>query len=185
MSPGQIILLAVALGMDAMSVAIALGHGISSFRQTFRLTWHFGLFQFLMPLIGVALGSGAAEIAGRYAPVAAFAMLSVIGARMILQAIKGKESNVERGGRDGDPTRGASLVWLSLATSMDALGAGFGLGLVSGSILLPALAIGVTAALMTYAGILLGRVVGRAMGRWAELGGGLILIGIGVNLLLR
>lgn len=184
MSAPHIILLAVALGADAMSVALALGHQITSGRQVFRLTWHFGLFQFLMPLLGVALGTGLAGLAGVYAPWAAFALLAMIGGRMIAGGLRNRPTRIETGMRAADPTRGMMLVWLSLATSMDALGVGLSLGLVSGSLLVPALVIGLTASAMTFIGIRLGRIVGMALGRWAELAGGVLLVGIGLNMIL-
>ena len=183
MSFFELILLSLALGADAFSVALALGHRIKGFRPVFRLSWHFGLFQFLMPLVGWALGEVAAGIAGGFAPWAAFVLLAIIGGRMVWQFFRAGDEQ-ERKYQALDPTRGWSLLVLSLATSMDALGVGIGLGLVASSLLVPCLVIGVTAAAMTAGGVLLGRLIGMVARRWAELIGGLILIGIGIQLVV-
>jgi len=87
--------------------------------------------------------------------------------------------------RGSDPTRGLSLVVLSVATSVDALAVGLSLSLLQVSILWPAAVIGVVCAAFTVAGLHLGRLVGGAMrlGRWAEGAGGLVLLAIGLRIL--
>ena len=84
-----------------------------------------------------------------------------------------------------DQTRGKRLLVLALATSIDALAVGLSLGVVRTGILFPAAVIGVTSFLMTIVGAKLGPVVGRVVGKRAELVGGLILIGIGVKILVE
>lgn len=86
--------------------------------------------------------------------------------------------------RSYDPTRGWSLVGLSVATSLDALAVGVSLSLVGISIWWPAFYIGVAALLMTFIGMKLGRTAGVVLGRWAERIGGAVLIAIGVRILV-
>lgn len=86
--------------------------------------------------------------------------------------------------RPGDPTRGGSLVMLSIATSIDALAVGLSLALVDGAILQNSLIIGVTSFLLAVAGYLLGDRLGCRFGKRMELVGGLILVGIGVKVLV-
>lgn len=83
-----------------------------------------------------------------------------------------------------DPTRGKSLIGLSLATSMDALAVGVSLALINISIWIPAIVIGVTALFCTLIGIAIGRHTGSFLGSWAERVGGTVLIVVGCMLLL-
>lgn len=175
--------MAVALAMDAFAVALATGLSLQrvSGRQTFRLAWHFGLFQALMPGIGWISG---AALARRLAGVdhwIAFALLAYVGGRMVASAIKGEESQL----RKSDPTRGLTLVVLSVATSVDALAVGFSLSLLNVPILWPAVVIGVVAGAFTTAGLHLGRLAGGVprLGRFAEGAGGAVLLAIGLKIL--
>ncbi len=99
---------------------------------------------------------------------------------MILQSLK--DSNRET---NFDPTRGWSLVGLSVATSIDALAVGLTFGLVGSDVAFPALVIGVTAFAMTLIGAIIGKTAGAHLGEWAERAGGLVLIVIGFKLILQ
>jgi putative Mn2+ efflux pump MntP len=169
--------------MDALAVAIAAGIvlGKVSGRQTFRLAWHFGLFQFLMPVTGWLAGLSVERYLFGQSHWLAFGLLSVIGGKMIYEALKG--SGAERA--VSDPTRGISLVVLSLATSMDALAAGLSLGVLRVRIWYPAVVIGIVACLLTAVGMHLGAPLGNRLGRKMEILGGLVLIGIGFKILFR
>ncbi len=81
-----------------------------------------------------------------------------------------------------DPTQGISLIMLSLATSMDALGVGFSLGILGASLIFPALWIGITAGMMTWISMKLGNRLSERFGRWMEVVGGIILMAIAVKL---
>lgn len=183
MSPATLLGLAVALAMDAFAVAVATGIFLRtvSGRQTFRLAFHFGLFQSLMPILGWVAGRTVADLLARWDHWMAFGLLSVIGGRMIWEGWRGGGKEESR-----DPTRGISLVVLSLATSVDALAVGLSLSLLDVQILWPAAVIGVVCAAFTGAGLHLGRlVVGAArVGRWAEIAGGLVLLAIGIRILV-
>ena len=106
-------------------------------------------------------------------------MLAVIGARLIWE-----QFNPDGRQRKGDPTRGVSLLILMFATSIDALAAGFTLGLVGIQILYPTLIIGGVAASMTVVGLVFGRALGLKFSRSAGFIGGLILIGLAVKTIL-
>jgi len=174
---------AVALAMDAFAVAIAAGISLrrAGARQTFRLAFHFGLFQALMPVAGWSLGNTLAALLSRVDHWIAFALLAFVGARMIWAGACGGAE----GGRTPDPTRGGALVLLSLATSIDALAVGFSLSMLHVDILLPALVIGAVCAAFTAAGLHLCRLldVREGVGRWSEVGGGIILLAIGGRIL--
>jgi putative Mn2+ efflux pump MntP len=173
--------LAIALAMDAFAVALGCGLTLERLtgRHLFRLGFHFGLFQALMPIIGWLAGLTVQEWIESYDHWVAFGLLGFVGGKMIYEAYQDEACRATR----EDPTRGMSLVMLSLATSIDALAVGLSLAIVGISVWFPALIIGLIAGIMTVAGMLLGRRVACSWGRRVEIVGGLILIGIGLKIL--
>jgi len=180
-----IILYGIALGlaMDAFSVAIgvSIALGGTSRRQTFRLAWHFGLFQALMPIVGWAAGTSVRPWIERWDHWLAFVLLGVVGGRMIFESVRGSSGERIR----SDPTRGWSLVVLSIATSIDALAVGLSFAALGVQVWAPAAVIGVTAAMMTLLGALGGRVLGARFGSRMALVGGIVLISIGLWILFE
>lgn len=185
LEPGILTILGIAVGlaMDALAVAIATGIalGVVSRRQTFRLAFHFGLFQFLMPVVGWLAG----RLVERWiAPVdhwVAFGLLAFVGGKMMYEGFSGDDETRKA----SDPTRGATLVLLSIATSIDALAVGLSLGVMNTSIWVPAVVIGVVCGALTTAGMHLGRLAGERFGHRVEVLGGLVLVGIGVKILVE
>lgn len=179
----NVVAIAVALAMDAFAVSIATGVCLKevSARQVFRLSWHFGLFQALMPILGWSAGTAVLTYMNAFGHWIAFGLLSLIGLNMIREALQPEDCEI----LPKDPTRGLSLVMLSVATSIDALAVGFSVSMLNISIWLPALIIGVVAGLFTIAGLQIGKRIGvlAPIGFYAELLGGIVLLGIGVNIL--
>ena len=175
--------IAVALAMDAFAVAVASGVTLKnvSGRQTFRLAWHFGLFQALMPIAGWSVGLTVYSLIEKVDHWVAFALLLFVSIRMIIEALKKSEGEVDK----PDPTQGGTLVMLSVATSIDALAVGLSLSFIRVSIWWPALVIGLVAGSFTIIGLHLGRFLstGSRIGQYAELIGGVVLLGIGVKIL--
>ncbi len=182
MSFFSLLLIALGLGMDAFSVALAVGSlNRNIFPWTFvRLSTSFGMFQFGMPILGWAGGMTVAGLISNYGHWIAFVLLLGIGIKMVIDSLKGQES--ERFGPD--PTSGLSLLFLSVATSVDAFAVGLSFALIDIPILYPSCIIGIAAFAMTSAGLFLGRRLGKALGRRAGILGGIILIGIGFKVLL-
>ena len=178
------LLIALSMAMDAFAVAVASGVSLKivSPRQTFRLAWHFGFFQALMPIIGWSGGLTVRPLIEHYDHWVAFVLLALVGGHMILEAMDKKK---EEGRPRNDPTRGLRLVMLSVATSIDALAVGLSLALLKISIWLPALVIGAVATIGTAAGLHLGKKAGASsrLGSYAEVTGGLVLIAIGLKVL--
>ncbi len=172
--------LALALAMDAFAVALGTGAVLSRLtgRHLFRLGFHFGLFQALMPVIGWLAGRTIIQWVSAWDHWIAFGLLAIIGGRMIYEAFSDKEKADER-----DPTKGLSLVLLSIATSIDALAVGFSLSVIGVSIWMPSLVIGLVAGILTVVGLLLGGRIGDRWGSRVEISGGVILIGIGLKIL--
>ena len=121
-----------------------------------------------MPILGWLLGREAVGLARHWAPWLAFVVLLFLGGKMIREGLFGKTENPSA----ADPTRGFSLVALSVATSLDALGAGFSLGLVGGGIILSAVIIGITASVMTLGAMKAGRRLSARFGRVMDVAGG-------------
>ncbi len=184
--------------MDAMSVCASIGVKWHGARQKFRLSFHMGLFQFFMPILGWLAGQELARyIAGVGKYIAAVLVIG-IGAKMLYEAIKSHPGGAAEGAEHAiehqlhmhpkDPTRGWSLVVLSVATSIDALVAGFALGVdVRGAaaegagIWIASVIIGVVAAAMSLFGVIVGRRLGQAFGRRAEFAGAIVLILLGAS----
>jgi manganese efflux pump family protein len=182
MDPITTLAVALGLAMDAFAVAVSVGLALQHVtgRQAFRLSFHFGLFQALMPVLGWLAGRTIAGLIGAFDHWLALGLLAFIGGKMILDGVHGQGEAPK-----GDPTRRWSLVVLSVATSIDALAVGLSLALIGASVWGPALVIGVVAGLMTLLGLGLGRRVGARLGPPAEILGGVVLIGIGVRIVVE
>lgn len=168
--------------MDAFAVAAVVAMGLDrlTYRRLFRLSWHFGIFQALMPVAGWFAGTAVSSLAASYAYLASGALLCLIGTHMLWESrISDKRTRVF------DPTRGWSLVGLSLATSIDALAVGISFGLIGISIWFPACVIGAVTFIVAAAGAIAGRKAGGLLGPWAERLGGTALIFIGIRILLH
>jgi putative Mn2+ efflux pump MntP len=169
--------------MDAFAVALAVGarRQTLTFRPLFRLSFHFGLFQFLMPVIGWYGGSQIEQHIRGFDHWVAFVLLGFIGGKMIWESVSFDHTAPAA----SDPTRKWSLIALSVATSIDALAVGLSMAFLQVEIWTPSLIIGVVAATMTATGMIFGRRLGVRFGKRMELLGGLILIGIGIKIVLE
>lgn len=175
--------ISIALAVDAFAVALTAGAVLDPLaeRRWFRLGLHFGLFQALMPVLGWLAGLSVHQWISAYDHWIAFGLLGFVGGKMILEALRGEEEKAFV----RDPTRGGTLVMLSVATSIDALAVGFSLAMLGVSIWIPALVIGVVAAVLTVAGMLLGRKIGALWGQRVEVAGGIVLCVIGTKILFE
>jgi manganese efflux pump family protein len=173
--------MAVALAMDCFAVSLGMSCGAERLRagQILRLAFAFGFFQFGMPVLGWFAGENVIRYIRGFDHWVALALLSFVGLRMIFESF-GKKETDDAGRRDR--TRGWPLIVLAIATSIDALAVGLTLSVLTPAIVLPAALIGLVSFALTVAGARLGPLVGRAIGKRAELAGGLILIGIGVKI---
>ncbi len=179
----NIFAIAVALAMDAFAVSIATGVSLKdvSSRQTFSLSWHFGLFQAIMPIIGWSAGLSIRTYIEHYDHWVAFGLLAFVGIKMIKEAFQHDKAEKQR----KDQTKGMTLVMLSIATSIDALAVGFSISILKASIWVPALIIGLVAGMFTVVGLQIGQRIGGAtrISLYAETIGGIVLIAIGFNIL--
>lgn len=189
-------LLLVALGVSADAFAVALGKGLHMRRfdprAAVRIALVFGLFQAGMPLLGYLLGSELERYITQVDHWIVFTLLALVGGKMIHEALSDDDDD-DLEGTAPEPTGGAvatrtvghrELLVLGVATSLDALAVGIGFAFLDVDITLAVCLIGVITALLSYGGVVLGQRAGARFRRPAEIAGGLILIGIGTEILL-
>lgn len=174
----EVIVLAVALSMDAFAVSIGLGAKKNVPGLALKAGFYFGIFQALMPFIGYLGGKGILGWIDAYAHGIAFGLLALIGAKMIYEGLsEGIEEDIS------NITNKMMLV-LAIATSIDAMAAGFSLTLLEVNPYVACLIIGVTTFAFSWAGVLIGRKSGTWLESKAEIFGGIVLISIGFKILL-
>ena len=182
------VLFGVGLAMDAFSVSVAnaiadpgMKHG-----QRLRIAGCFAIFQILMPLLGWLCVRTIAEsftAFEKFIPWIALLLLLNIGGKMLLEGIRGGAEE-EAAGEKKTLGRG-TLLLQGVATSIDALSVGFTIEQYPfAAALTESLIIGAVTLAICLAGLLLGRTIGRKLDRIAPILGGLILIGIGVEIFL-
>lgn len=110
----------------------------------------------------------------------AFVLLAFVGGRMIPEAFDEKDDKAV-----SDPTRGLTMIMLSVATSIDALVVRLSLAMLGVSIWRPAAIIDIVAGVLTVFGMLMGRRLGSNLGKRVEVCGGLALCIIGLKILLE
>ena len=181
MSFFEVLLMAVGLAMDCF--AVSLGIGTTGYannpRSLFRLSYHFGLFQALMPVLGWVVGTQVSGLVSSFDHWIAFGLLAFVGVRMIRSGLDSEgESHTK------DPSRGGTLVMLSVATSIDAFAIGLTLAMLQVNILYPSVVIGVVTGVLSLIGLLLGNRLGLKFGKRMEVIGGVLLILIGFRVLL-
>lgn len=166
---------AVGLAMDACAVSASYGARArhDPLRAAGPMIASFGLWQGALFFAGGLAGHGAVALVSRYGRWIAAVVLVVLGVRMGIAAWRGEESQHSQ----GFPV-GRELMTVSLATSLDAAAAGVSFGLVTPSLAMPAVVIGIVTAMLAAVAVGLGQRVGRASGRWAEAFGGAILLAI-------
>ncbi len=170
--------IAVALAVDAFAVALVAGLSVEALtkRRLFRLSFHFGLFQAMMLASGWLCGKVLYHLVAGFANWVAFALLFFVGANIIRQAFHG----ADEARTPLDPTKGWQLIFLSFATSIDALAVGLSLAMLGVSIAVAAALVGFVATLLTLLGMHLGNRASALWGKRVEVLGGLILIAIGL-----
>jgi putative Mn2+ efflux pump MntP len=177
----EVFLIALSMAMDAFAVCLGAGtqEQTSGSRPTFRLAFHFGLFQFLMPVLGWFAGTTIERYIAAYDHWIAFGLLAFVGGRMVWSGF-----HPEKEEEKNDPSRGWTLVLLSIVVSIDALAVGLSLGIIGVTIWVPAVVIGIVTGLVSWLGLRLGNKLGEKFGKRMEIAGGIVLILLGVRILL-
>ena len=176
----EVMFLAVALSMDAFAVSIGLGskQKTTPLALAIKAGVYFGFFQGLMPLIGYLGGKGVIGWVEDYAHLVAFLLLALVGGKMIYESFsEGIEEDISN-------ITHRVMLMLAIATSIDAMAAGFTLTLLDMNPFVACLIIGVTTFGFSWLGVFIGVKSGTWLESKAELSGGIILILIGLRMLL-
>ncbi|AMR16624.1 manganese efflux pump MntP [Klebsiella quasipneumoniae] len=176
------LLLAFGMSMDAFAASIGKGAALHKpkFSEAVRTGLIFGAIETLTPLVGWGLGMLASQFVLEWNHWIAFILLVFLGGRMIIEGFRGDSDEAcEAPRRHGFWL----LVTTAFATSLDAMAVGVGLAFLQVSIVTTALAIGCATFIMSTLGIMVGRFIGPLLGKRAEILGGIVLIGIGSEIL--
>lgn len=181
MSYLELFVIAVGLSMDAFAVSICKGLSVRRLKPRHNLICglYFGGFQALMPVIGWLLGRQFESLIKSIDHWIAFALLVLIGANMIREAVKNEEENLN------DSFSPKTMLPLAVATSIDALAVGVTFAFLDVSIVPAVSMIGATTFILSAVGVKIGNVFGAKYKSKAELAGGIVLIAMGVKILIE
>ncbi len=183
-------LLLTALGVSADAFAVSVGKGLHLRRLVWKpalqLAITFGAFQALMPVLGWLLASSFASEVEAFDHWIAFGLLVAIGAKMVWESRSADDDESDDEVPDADVRIGTrELLVLGIATSIDALAVGVSFAFLQVDIVLAVVVIGVVTFAASLLGYRLGHHAGEHLRSWAELAGGLVLIGIGTKILVE
>jgi len=174
----EVLILAVALSMDAFAVSIGLGAKKNIPGLAIKAGLFFGAFQALMPFIGFLGGKGVLGWIENYAHWIAFVLLALVGAKMIFEGLhEGIEEDIAA-------VTNKLMLLLAVATSIDAMAAGFSLTLLDTNPYVACVVIGMTTFAFSVTGVLIGRRSGTWLESKAEIFGGVVLVAMGFKMLL-
>jgi putative Mn2+ efflux pump MntP len=177
-----IFFLAVGLSFDSFAVSVCSGLNLPKIRffQAAKIAVFLALFQAFMPLIGWLVGNSIKSLIEPVDHWIAFGLLSLIGGKMIIESfINSEEREIK------NPLHIRVILFLSLATSIDALAVGFSFATLLDKILIAVFTIGTVTFIASMLGILLGKKTGPRINRYAEILGGLILIILGSKIMIE
>ena len=183
-------LLGVGLAADAFTVSLANGLSEPNMcrRRMAKMAGVYAFFQFAMPLIGWALVHTIVELFRSftvYIPWMALILLLLIGGKMVYEGIWGEDTEEEDEVAEKHISKG-SIIIQGIATSIDALSVGFAIsdyGILGATV--ASLIIGAITFIICLIGIVLGRKIGTKISKGAVIIGGLILIGIGIEIFVK
>lgn len=174
-------LVAIGLAMDAFAVSIGAGTSgqVTDLRSKARLAFHFGWFQAMNTILGWFLGRTIERYVSAFDHWIAFILLAYVGVNMIRNGLKDGLENYPQ-----NPSKGGTMVLLSVATSIDALAVGLSMALIGTSVWIPSLIIGLVTLALSGFGLQMGCQLGERFGKRVEILGGLILLGIGLRVVI-
>ncbi|WP_026695986.1 manganese efflux pump MntP family protein [Peribacillus kribbensis] len=168
--------MAFALGMDAFSIGLGMGMYKLRIRRIVMIGITVGFFHTLMPLLGMAGGKFLSTTFGTFASYAGGILLMVLGIQMLLSGLRGTSDSIIA------PV-GFGLFLFALSVSLDSFSVGLTLGIYGAKTWLVLLCFGTAAAILTWAGLLLGRKVQGMLGKYSVVLGGAILFAFGFKIL--
>lgn len=179
MSIIEIILIGIALAMDAFAVSICKGVTIRGKEIRFYLiiALYFGVFQMIMPILGYVISSRFTSFISSFSKILSFAILVIIGIQMIKESFSKLEVL-------NDKLDFKTMSLLAVATSIDAFAVGVTFSIMKVNIIISSILIGIITFIISIIGVYLGVKFKNKYGDKSLLGGGIILILIGIKILL-
>ena len=176
-----VILIALSLALDATSISVTCGLTVPDFKikNAIILGLYFGVFQTGMTLLGYYVGIFANSYVSKIGPYIAFALLLVIGGKMIYNSFRKDKVRV------ATKLTTVKMLIFALATSIDAFAVGITFALTDREVIIPSIIIGMVAFLLSVAGGLTGKKLSGIFKNKAELVGGVVLLLIGINILIN
>lgn len=186
MSPLAIIILSLSMSADAFAAAVGRGAAERPTpKAAIKAGLVFGIVETITPFAGWGLGLAFAAMVEKVDHWIAFFLLSLVGGHMALEGLKRRgqaEPEEEAAPRRGGPF---SLVLTAVGTSIDAAAVGVSLAFIKANMLVIGFCIGFSTFCLASLGMMIGSAAGRKIGGWAEVVGGLALIGLGVFILFE
>ncbi|WP_071393277.1 manganese efflux pump MntP [Bacillus tuaregi] len=171
-----IMIMGIALGMDAFSISLGMGMYKLRLRQVFKIGITIGIFHIFMPLLGMVAGRFLSEQFGEIAVYIGGALLLILGVQMIWSSLAKEEGSLIT------PV-GFGLILFALSVSLDSFSVGLSLGIYGAQTLLVLACFGAGATILSWTGLLIGRRVQDWLGKYSEVLGGAILLFFGIKLL--
>ena len=171
-----LLLIAVSLSMDAFSLALVYGMFLNSKKRKFILSLIVGIYHFFMPLIGMIFGNILGKINIISLDLVSFLILLYIGIDLILSTLK-KEDKIS--------TNNLGLIIFGLSVSLDSLTLGIGLNSITNNYLLASTTFSLTSLIFTYLGLNIGNIIGKKIGSYSKIIGGIVLIIIAIILFFK
>ncbi|TFE28954.1 manganese efflux pump MntP family protein [Cohnella luojiensis] len=173
-----ILVMAVALGMDAFSLGIGIGLKGVRLRDILKLSTIIAVFHVLMPLGGMMTGQYVSGLLGGIATSVAGALLLLLGGHMVYSSLRGESVD------SIDHRTVWGMLVFSFSVSIDSFSVGISLGMFSAHVLLTVLMFGFFGGIMSVLGLMLGRKASRSLGGYGEALGGVILFAFGLLFLI-
>lgn len=184
----SVFIIGIGLSMDAFAVSLAKGFCLKKdiLKYAFKISFLFGVFQAIMPLIGWFAGTYFENYIKSIDHWIAFILLGFLGGKMIIESIKEfNSSDANELACDRDTLSLKNLIVLAIATSIDALAVGISFGFLSVKIVPSILIIGLTTFILCFIAVVIGKKLGESLQKYSELIGGVILLIIGIKILLE
>lgn len=171
MSIIEILVLSIALALDALIVSFSYGMMLSSNRMkyAFLLAFSFGFFQFLMPLIGWNLTGFLYSSLENYSKIIVFLVFFLLALKFIFEAfLKDEKEKI-------NCISTFCIVSLAIATSIDALGAGVSIRLLNNNIWLPSISIGIITFILSFVGFFIAGIFNKLSSKYVNILGAILL----------
>lgn len=173
-----LLMMALALGMDAFSVGMGMGMIDLRLRQIAKIGFVIGVFHVVMPLTGILIGEYLSEHFGGWAAIAGGVLLLLLGAQMIFSSFQKEDMPLVQ-------PIGFGLLVFALSVSLDSFSVGLSLGIYKTKIVLTVVLFGLVSMILTWAGLIIGSKFQKVLGSYSEVLGGCILFAFGLKLLLN